>query len=140
MAETTVAAIEPIHDLLARKGYAVNEAGGNALTIQDVETGVSIRAVLEGDILYFSLLCMMAPAKRLTAPIMRKMLAAENGIATSYFRLYESSNDEVAVTLNNFCKLQGLGTDDEDDILSCVSFLLADVIHAKQLIGADLAS
>jgi len=42
--------------------------------------------------------------------------------------------------LNNFCKLQELGPDDEDDILSCVSFLLADVVNAKELIGADLHS
>jgi hypothetical protein len=46
----------------------------------------------------------------------------------------------VAVTLNNFCKLQEMGPDDEDDILSCVSFLLADVLHAKELLGADLHS
>jgi hypothetical protein len=45
----------------------------------------------------------------------------------------------VSVTLNNFCKLQDLGPEDEDDILSCVSFLLADVVHAQQLIGQDLA-
>lgn len=139
MAETSTSAIGPIHDLLARKGYVVGEAGDNTLTIQDVETGVSIRGVLEGDILYLSLLCLTAPEKRLNAAVMRKMLGAENGIATSYFRLYDAPNGEIAVTLNNFCKLQDLGPDDEDDILSCVSFLLADVIHAKQLIGADLA-
>jgi len=68
---------------------------------------------------------------------MRKMLASDNGISTSHFQLYETG-DDVAITLNNFCKLQELGPDDEDDILSCVSFLLADVVHAKQLIGADL--
>lgn len=139
MAETSTSAIGPIHDLLARKGYVVGKAGDNALTIQDGETGVSIRGVLEGDILYLSLLCLTAPEKRLSAAVMRKMLGAENGIVTSYFRLYGAASGEIAVTLNNFCKLQDLGSDDEDDILSCVSFLLADVIHAKQLIGADLA-
>ncbi|HEX7362930.1 MAG TPA: hypothetical protein VF283_20760 [Bryobacteraceae bacterium] len=139
MTETTNVSLGPVHDLLAGKGYAVSEAGENALTIQDVETGVSIQGVLEGEILFFSLLCMTTPAQRLTEQVMRKMLGAENGISTSYFQLYDAPNGEVAVTLNNFCKLQGLGADDEDDILSCVSFLLADVVHAKQLIGADLA-
>jgi hypothetical protein len=138
MTETT-SFLGPIHDLLARKGYAVSEAGGNVLTIQDVETGVSLRAVIEGQILFLSLLCLIAPASRVTQEVMRKMLSAENGVTTSYFQLYEAGNQEVAVTLNNFCKLQDLGPDDEDDILSCVSFLLADVVHAKQLIGADLA-
>lgn len=137
MTETT-SFLGPIHDLLARKGYAVSEAGGNVLTIQDVDTGVSLRAVLEGEILFLSLLCMVAPASRVTEAVMRKMLSAENGVATSYFRLYEAGNKDVAVTLNNFCKLQDMGPDDEDDILSSVSFLLADVVHAKQLIGADL--
>ncbi len=32
------------------------------------------------------------------------------------------------MTLNNFCKLQDMGPEDEDDILSCVHFLLVDVI------------
>jgi hypothetical protein len=31
-----------------------------------------------------------------------------------------------------------MGPDDEDDILSCVTFLMADVIHARDLIGPDL--
>ena len=69
---------------------------------------------------------------------MHKMLAADNGISTSHFQLYDAGTGRVAVTLNNFCKLQDLGPDDEDDILSCVSFLLADVVHAQNLIGADL--
>jgi hypothetical protein len=33
-----------------------------------------------------------------------------------------------------------MGPEDEDDILSCVGFLLADVVHAKELIGSDLHS
>jgi len=66
------------------------------------------------------------------------MLSADNGISTSHFQLYDTKDGQVAVTLNNFCKLQDLGRDDEDDILSCVSFLLADVVHARDLIGADL--
>ena len=52
----------------------------------------------------------------------------------------ETGAGKTAVTLNNFCKLQEMGPDDEDDILSCVSFLLADVVHARDLIGKDLRS
>jgi hypothetical protein len=69
--------------------------------------------------------------------MMAKMLAADNGISTSYFQIYDAGEDKVAITLNNFCKLQDLGTDDQDDILSCVHFLLVDVISAKRLL-ADL--
>ena len=50
---------------------------------------------------------------------MHKMLAADNGISTSHFQLYDTGNGSVSVTLNNFCKLQDLGSEDEDDILSC---------------------
>jgi hypothetical protein len=129
-----------IHDLLARKRYSVNEVDGNVLSVQEVESGISLRAVLEGDILFLSLVCAVVPQAKITPQLMRKMLAADNGISTSHFQLYEVGSGNVAVTLNNFCKLQELGPDDEDDILSCVSFLLADVVHARDLIGADLRS
>ena len=63
------------------------------------------------------------------------MLAAGNGISTSHFQLYEAGAGKLAVTLNNFCKLQDMGPEDEDDILSCVHFLLADVLSARRLLG-----
>ncbi len=90
--------------------------------------------------MFFSVVCMTPPSAAVTAGIMRTMLDADNGISTSHFQLYDKGDGTTAITLNNFCKLQELGPDDEDDILSCVSFLLADVVHAKQLIGDDLLS
>jgi len=78
------------------------------------------------------------PIFRMTTSVMHKMLSAENGISTSHFQLTETGDGNVTVTLNNFCKLQEMGPDDEDDILSCITFLLADVVHAKELIGADI--
>jgi hypothetical protein len=139
MAQTINSHLGQIHSLLASKRYSVSELDDSVLRIQETESGISMRAVLEGDILFLSLVCMTAPAAKINAATMRKMLAADNGISTSHFQLYEAGDGNLAVTLNNFCKLQDLGPDDEDDILSCVSFLLADVVHAKQLIGADLA-
>ena len=94
--------------------------------------------MLAGEILFLSLVCMSVKESSLTPVILRKMLASDNGISTSHFQLYATGGGDVAVTLNNFCKLQELGPDDEDDILSCVSFLLADVVHAKDLLGTDL--
>ena len=140
MPQSTASSIGQIHALLANKRYSVNDLAENVLRVEEVESGISLRAVLEGDILFLSLVCLITPANSLTPTVLRKMLAADNGISTSHFQLYETGNGNVAVTLNNFCKLQELGPDDEDDILSCVSFLLADVVHAKQLIGADLHS
>ncbi|HXF27638.1 MAG TPA: hypothetical protein VN610_10200 [Bryobacteraceae bacterium] len=138
MAETTTSRIGQIHALLAAKRYSVSEINEDVLKIEEVDSGISLRAVLEGDILFLSLTCVTAPAASVTSTVMRKMLASDNGISTSHFQLYDLGGGNVAVTLNNFCKLQELGADDEDDILSCVSFLLADVVRAKQLIGGDL--
>ncbi|HEY7212960.1 MAG TPA: hypothetical protein VH477_21970 [Bryobacteraceae bacterium] len=138
MAQNTASQLDQVHELLARNRYSVSQLDDHVLRVQEVESGVSLRAVLEGDILYFSLVCMTVPADRITAALMRKMLAADNGIATSYFQLYEAKDGQIAIMLNNFCKLQDLGPDDKDDILSSVSFLLADVVHARNLIGADL--
>jgi hypothetical protein len=139
MTTQTSLSLEQIHALLARRQYAVREISDSMLSIQEVESGISLRAVLEGEILFLSLVCMVVPESAMTAPVMRKMLDGNSGISTSYFQLYDAANGQIAITLNNFCKLQDLGPEDEDDILSCVSFLLADVLLAKNLIGADLS-
>jgi hypothetical protein len=124
-----------IHALLAEKGYEVSEAAPDTLKIRETHSGVSLRAVLEGDILFLSLVCTTAPRASITAEVMGKMLAADNGISTSYFQLHEAAGGKVAVTLNNFCKLQDMGPEDEDDILSAVHFLLADVMSARRLLS-----
>src|SRR5580704_9121325 len=139
MATTNQSTLAQIHALLAAKRYSVTEAGDGVLRIQEVTSGIVLQAVVAGEILFLSLVCMSVPQSSLTPAILRKMLAADNGISTSHFQLYDTGDGNVAVTLNNFCKLQELGPDDEDDILSCVSFLLADVVHARDLIGPDLA-
>lgn len=124
-----------IHALLAEKGYEVSEPGPDTLRIREVKSGVSLQAVLQGDILYLSLTCTVAPESAITFDVMATMLAADNGISTSYFQLYQAGGGKIAVTLNNFCKLQDMGPEDEDDILSCVHFLLVDVITARGLLS-----
>src|SRR5882672_8839995 len=128
MTITTSPELGQIHALLAESGYELSEPAPGALRIQEVESGVAVKAVLEGDILFLSLVCTVVPRAAITPEIMRQMLAADNGISTSYFQLYEAGGGQVAVTLNNFCKLQDMGPDDQDDILSCVHFLLVDVM------------
>ena len=140
MTNTTSSSLGQIQALLARKQYAVTEPNPSVLSIREVESGITLRAVLEDNILFLSLVCAVLPASAITQETMRKMLAADNGISTSHFQLYDTGKGEMAITLNNFCKLQDLGPEDEDDILSCVSFLLADVVGAKDLIGSDLPS
>lgn len=140
MTTQTSLALEQIHALLAKRQYAVREMNDSMLSIQEVESGITLRAVLEGEILFLSLVCMVVPESAVTTEVMRKMLEGNNGISTSHFQLYPTGNGQIAITLNNFCKLQDLGPEDEDDILSCVNFLLADVVLAKSLVGADLSA
>ena len=71
----------------------------------------------------------------ITAAVMAQLLDAGNGVSTSSFRLYDVGGGKVTVSLNNFCKLQEMSADDEDDVLSCVHFLLVDVMSARRLIG-----
>jgi hypothetical protein len=135
MTATTGPQIGQLHALLAERGYEISETAPDTLTIREVDSGVAIQAVLQGEIVFFSLVCTVVPRKAITADIMAKMLASDNGISTSHFQLYEAGGGKVAVTLNNFCKLQDMGSDDEDDILSCVHFLLVDVMTARTLVG-----
>ena len=135
MTTTSSPQLGQIHALLAENRYQVSEPAPDTLRIEEVESGVSIQAVLQGDILFFSLTCTVVPRAAVTADRMNRMLAADNGISTSHFQLYDAGAGKVAVTLNNFCKLQDMGPEDEDDILSCVHFLLVDVMSARRLLG-----
>ena len=134
MTATTNSHLGQIHALLAERGYEVSETAPNTLRIREVDSGVAIQAVLEGDICYFSLTCTVVPNSAITADVMRQMLDASNGISTSHFQLYDVGG-KVAVTLNNFCKLLDFGPEDDDDILSSVHFLLVDVMAARRVLG-----
>jgi hypothetical protein len=135
MTATTSPELGHIHALLAERGYEVSESSTDSLTIREVDSGVTVHAVLQGEILFLSLTCTVVPRAAVTADIMARMLAADNGISTSHFSLYDASGGNVAITLSNFCKLQDLGADDEDDILSCVHFLLVDVMTARRVLA-----
>ena len=135
MTATTSPDLGQIHALLAERGYEVSETAPNTIKIRETDSGVTIQAVLEGQILFLSLVCTVVPNSAITADVMRQLLDAHNGISTSAFQLYDAGGGKTAIVLNNFCKLQSMGPDDEDDILSCVSFLLVDVMSARRLVG-----
>jgi hypothetical protein len=135
MTATLAPELGQIHALLAEKGYEVSQPAPDRLKITEVESGVTLQAVLQGDILFLSLVCTVVPRAKITPEIMGRMLAADNGISTSYFQLYDAGKGTTAVTLNNFCKLLDMGPEDEDDVLACVHFLLVDVLSARRLLG-----
>lgn len=127
---------DQIKALLAEKGYEVTESTPGILRVQELQSGVAVQAVLQGDVLYLSLTCTVAPESAITAQMMRSMLDGHNGISTSYFQLYDAGQGKTAITLNNFCKLEDMGPEDQDDILSCVHFLLVDVMEARRILSS----
>ena len=135
MPVTTSAKLDQIHALLAENGYEVSEPAPDTLRIKEIQSGIAVEAVLQGEIAFFSLTCTVVPRAAITPEIMSRMLAAENGIHTSHFQLYDAGGGRTAVTLANFCKLQDMGPEDEDDILSCVHFLLVDLLSARRLLS-----
>ena len=136
MTPTTSPNLGTIHALLAERGYEVSEPAPDTITIRELDSGVSLQAVLEGDILFLTLPCIAVPRTTVTPEIMATMLASDNGISTSSFQLYDAGDGKVTITLNNFCKLQDLGPEDQDDILSCVHFLLVDVMTARRILSS----
>lgn len=135
-ATTTAPQLGQIHALLAERGYEVSEPAPDTLKIREVSSGISVQAALQGQILFFSLPCTVVAETSLTREVLATMLAATNGISTSHFQLYDAGEGKVAITLNNFAVLQDMGAEDEDDILSCVHFLLVDVVTARRLLGS----
>ena len=132
--DTVSLSISAVAELLAHNGYDVSEPLQDLLRVRDLQTGVSFQAALEGNVLYMTVHLMTIPNANLTADLLRRMLSAGNGISTSSFRLYDAADYKTAVTLNNFCKLQDMGPDDHDDILTLASYLLVDVIAARDLL------
>jgi hypothetical protein len=132
--------ISQIAELLAHKGYEVAETGDGMLRVRDLETCISMQTVLEGNVLYLSVNLTTVPDAEITSEIMRKMLSSDNGISTSSFQLYDVGEGKTAITLNNFCTIQNMGEEDQDDILSSAGYLRADVLAARDLLQGSAAA
>src|SRR5690348_3034240 len=87
MTVTTSSQLDQIHALLADSGYEVSEPAPDTLRIKEIQSGVAVQAVLQGDIMFFSLTCTVVPRAAITPDMMGRMLAADNGIHTSHFQL-----------------------------------------------------
>jgi CheY-like chemotaxis protein len=77
--------ITQIEELLASNGYEVTEAESGVIRVRDLETGVSFQAALEGNVLYMTVKLTTMPAAEITAGLMRKMLASDNGFPLPAF-------------------------------------------------------
>jgi hypothetical protein len=140
MTPTETLSVSEIAELLAHNGYDVAEVAPDVLRVRDVQSNVSFQAALEGNVLYMSVSLMTVPRREITPEVMEKMLSGQNGISTSSFRLFAADDGKIAVTLNNFCKLQNLGPEDRDDVLSLAGYLMADVIEARDLLQPAAAA
>jgi hypothetical protein len=140
MTPTDTSIIANVHQLLAEHGYEVTDLGADVLRVRELTTGVSFQVALEGSVLFFTVALTTVPESAVTPEIMRLMLSAENGISTSGFQLYSATEGKVAVTLNNFCTLQNMGPEDCDDVISSASYLLADLVEARELLESKLSA
>ena len=68
MSQTASSTLGQIHELLAAHRYSVAERADGILTIMEVDSGLTIQAVLQGDILFLSLSCATVPAGRPAQP------------------------------------------------------------------------
>ena len=135
MTQTETPTVSQIEVLLAQNGYEVEEGGNGVLRVRDLETGVSFQVALEGNVLYMTLKLIDVKRADISAEMMRRMLEADNGISTSAFKLFQEGDGKTAITLNNFCTLQNMGKEDENDILSLAGYLMADLMEARELLG-----
>ncbi len=139
MTETAQISVDSIKEMLSEEGFEVVEGNeANVFQIRDLDTGLSMTCVLEENILFNTLPCFSIAKDSITHEMMQSMLSFDNGISTSAFQLYDSPQGQTRVTLTNFCKLFDLGAEDRDDILSCVDFLLVDVVAARTLLAEYL--
>ena len=136
MTQTETPTISRVAELLAGNGYEVAEGGSGVLRVTDPDTRIAFQAALEGNVLYMSVNLVSLPSNGVTAEMMRRMLAADNGITTSSFQLFDAADGNTAIALSNFCTLQNMGEEDRDDVLSLAGYLMADLMEARELLEA----
>jgi hypothetical protein len=126
--------VSQVADVLTHHGYDLGEQKQGLLQVREIQSGVTFQAALEGNVLYFTVPLMTLPSNQITPDLMRKMLSGTNGISTSSFRLYDAEGGKTLISLSNFCTLQDMESEDQNDILSLASYLMADVIEARDLL------
>src|ERR1700747_1306548 len=99
MTPTVTVSISQVAELIAHNGYDFAEQTPGVLRVRELHSGVSFQAALEGNVLYFTVHLMSMRVSDVTPGLMRKMLAGDNGISTSSFRLYDAPNGQVLMRM-----------------------------------------
>ena len=129
---------DKVQAIAAEGGFEIVSAEDDVLTVRHPETGIKITSTLQydddgsGGVLLNTLQCKTVDS--ISEEDKDKMLDAANGIATSGFKVIDAGKKKI-ITLNNIAKLQDLGEDDKDDILSCLNFLIVDAFAANNLLA-----
>ena len=128
--------LDAIAEIVTQDEYEIANADQdrNILTVRELDTGLSLTLALRDNILFNTVPLVTVKSEDITPDLQAVMLDSQNGISTSSFQLYKGDQG-VTITLNNFAKLQELGPDDRDDILSCLEFLIVDAWAARELLG-----
>ena len=131
--------LDQIRELVAESGYEIVESDdeNRVLRTRDLDSGMILTTVLQESVLFNTVQLVNVERSTLSTEVLWTLLDGTNGISTSSFQLYEGPKG-VAITLNNFAKLQAMGADDKDDILSCLEFLVVDAWAARDLLGGLL--
>lgn len=131
--------VSEVENLLAQEG-AVVELEGNMITSIDPETGIKMNHILVQDeddgvgaVLFNTIVLKQLEKSELTPEFLLKLLSIENGINTSNFRLIPTKKG-YSLVLQNFAKLQNMGEEDVDDVLSTLSYIVEDVAAASRLL------
>lgn len=128
-----------VRGVLVEAGYeTLPGSDETCFLVKDPESGITFTCDLEKDILFNAVACFEVEESALTSDLAGVLLDTDNGISTSSFRLCKTETGKVIVTLSNFCKLQDLGSEDKDDVLSCLEYLNMDILTARQLLAAYL--
>lgn len=129
---------DKVQEIVAEGGFEIVSAEDDVLTTRHPETSIKIQSTLQydedgsGGVLLNTLQCKTVDS--VSEEDKDKMLDAANGIATSGFKVIDAGSRKI-ITLNNIAKLQDLGADDKDDILSCLNFLIVDAFAANSLLA-----
>lgn len=118
-----------IHCLLTEESDCTVEDCGDHLLLTQPEIGLSITASLDDNVLFFTAPYATVASEQLGQERLLRMLAADNGISTSFFQISQEGSVSK-VTLNAYAVLQDLGAEDRADISSVLDFLIADIITA----------
>ena len=77
MSQTASSTLGQIHELLAAHRYSVAESADGILSVMEVDSGLTVQAALQGEILFLSLNCATVPVAMVPCPWVKFMAALE---------------------------------------------------------------